>query len=99
MVNRIRSLLRSRAFLVGLLCGLAGILPDIDHIPECITGIEYKALIPSWPSLEYRPLHFVFLLIACAGIAYCGGYISILVLIRITKRLIRILESPPPSFR
>jgi hypothetical protein len=80
MGNRIHSLLRNRAFLIGILGGFFGVLPDIDHIPQYITGLQYPALIPSWPSLEYRPLHFTFLLIACAGIACSGGYLSVMVL-------------------
>ena len=80
MVDLVHTLLRNRPLLIGLLCGLAGILPDIDHIPEYITGKTYWAVIPSWPALEGRPLHFVFLLIACAGIACSGGYLSLVVL-------------------
>ena len=92
MVDLVHTLLRNRPLLIGLLCGLAGVLPDVDHIPEFITGKQYWAVIPSWPALEGRPLHFVFLLIACAGIACSGGYILILVLKQAVRKIFDLIQ-------
>jgi hypothetical protein len=92
MADLVHSLLRNRPLLIGLLCGLAGILPDVDHIPEYITGGQYWAVIPSWPTLEDRPLHFVFLLIACAGIACSGGYLLLVVLKLAAHKILVIIK-------
>lgn len=62
-------ILRSDALHTGVLCGLTGILPDLDHLPF------YLGLLA-----EGRPLHPAFLLLSCAGITYAGGLLAYRVL-------------------
>jgi hypothetical protein len=80
MGNRVHLSVRSRALLTGVLCGLAGMAVDVDHLPEYFLHIQIRALfvIPRFfdgPrfTVEYRPLHSVIFYISCAAVALIGG--------------------------
>jgi len=71
---------RARALLVGLLCGLAGVAVDVDHIYEHFTqiGLEPVFIIPGFfdgrgftdPG---RPLHSLIFYSCCVAIPCLGG--------------------------
>ncbi len=58
---------RRLPLLIGVLCGLAGVLPDLDHFIFYATGWE-------WPAPFYgRPLHpFILILAIYMVIHYCS---------------------------
>lgn len=58
---------RHRALFTFILCGIVGVLVDIDHIPALLFELIRHRPFPG------RILHPLFLLIGCIGCAYFGG--------------------------
>lgn len=80
MGNRLHRRLRARALLAGLLCGLAGVAVDVDHLYELFTDITPGPVfvIPGIFDGHHfsepgRPLHALILYCCCGVIAYLGG--------------------------
>jgi membrane-bound metal-dependent hydrolase YbcI (DUF457 family) len=63
--------IRLLALLVGLLCGLANVLVDVDHIPSYF-GIGSRN--------QRRFLHRGFFLVSLGGLACAGGLLLLLIL-------------------
>ena len=75
----LRRYVRTRALLVGILCGFAGVAVDLDHIPKYIFQIPLPTIyIHLWPFDAakfgpYRPLHPGILIISSCAFACIGG--------------------------
>ena len=63
----IRQYSRHGAVYTFVLCGIAGALVDIDHIPKVL-----YMLMGGWRYMNGRPLHLIFFFIACC-VCLCFG--------------------------